>query len=575
MGGRVSASDFKDDEESLKDCVFWSDPWTESDRENLNEAPWDILTQLLTQHYKKWVDDEVVSHGDKSSPRIGISVYQFLHSLKNPSRGKSDTCPVYEPRDNRRLREDIMPYASWVRAMMEVLSCEPDPLSQQVSLSARRALIKSVTELRVNVSLDQSNYVDPLTGISTRSATEAHINSLIAKDRAFTVLYLDLSKFKIVNDTHGHAAGDKVLRTIAQTWLSLMRPTDWLGRWGGDEFIIAIPDDLSDSDRGRLVDRIRDACEKPVALASLSSVSVSTSAGYAHYPDDGRCLEDLLAVADRRLYVAKYAQSAKDLPTQTNKTQRRWQERIAEALISGGIEVNYQPIIPSHDPVSTHWEAFVRYRDRNGNIHRPKKFLTALGPDSLVRLDQKVIHMVFQDMALWHGHGRDLQVSINLDPQALLIDDWLSFLDDLHQEFPSVKAEDITFDIGESLAVPSMFRLLDALTALRDRGYQLALDDFGGGNMTLHRLQQLPVSSVKIDHMWTREWQSMAGRTLIQSVVSLSEPMGFQVIAEGVETEMQNRALQLWGCDGMQGWFYSRELSADEVLRFNVQGILR
>lgn len=536
--------------------------WTPADSENLAQIPWGVLRERLISRSLYW-NDEGIIHRDES-----IRVEEFIQMLRGNLPSWTRDTKQNDFTERSSLRELSM--TEWVGVTMESLICDRNRFFQEISTAAKRSLIKRITLMQAEPLMAQ----DSLTGIANRVATQIHLESLIRMGSPFTLISLDLSKFKSINDSYGHAAGDHVLRTVAERWHTLMRASDWLGRWGGDEFIVAIPARLSTEARHGFIQRIDEASQKPITLTSLSVVSVATSAGYADFPDDAGELEELMAVADRRLYSVKYEENKKSIVSSNTTAQRKWQTRIDKAIQTGQIEVYYQPIITQRGMRATHWEAFVRFRDKRGKLYGPPRFFNFLTADTISDLDRAVTQIVFQSLTLWHREELNYKISINLNPDALLTKGWFDYLECLHQKYSTVRSTDIIFEIRESLMTSSAFRILEALMILKRRGYQIALDNFGTGNSTLHRLQQLPISFVKLDSVLTREWQSSIGEVIIKAVVSLSKPMGFAVIAAGIETEAQNHAMQSWGCAGIQGWYYSRDMSVREVLRWRFPGTI-
>lgn len=404
---------------------------------------------------------------------------------------------------------------------------------------------------------------DGVTACANRLATQVQLERLVRLQQPFTVFYLDLDAFKAVNDTYGHAAGDRVLKTVVLRWQHLMREADWLGRWGGDEFLVIVPEALAPTALARFAARMRQTSEDPITLDGFGPVSISASYGYAQYPEEGTTSAQILALADQRLYVAKHVATGHAMGVALGNAPQ-WRQRIHQGIVEQTIEVHYQPIISAHDAVGQ-WEALVRYRDRDGRIYMPGEFLAALPPEAVWELDRAVMRQVFHDMAAWYVAGSRVTVSINIDPADLLMAEWDSYRASLHAEFPQVAPEALMFEIRESLTPMGASRVVEMLRQLTRQGYHVALDDFGTGMSTVAGLQRLPLSAVKIDPAITREWASDSGRVLIQSVIGLSKPMGVQVIAEGVETVPQQRMLQQLGCHAEQGWLFSPALPASAV----------
>lgn len=450
------------------------------------------------------------------------------------------------------------------RGVLEAVQA-PEELRLALETVIRRVAQAAVTEPWVLQTAE--TWRDMTTLVANRLATQRHLESLTRRRQPFAVLYLDLDGFKSVNDTYGHAAGDLVLETVAERWQRLMRDSDWLGRWGGDEFLVIIPDALAQEAIGRVGGRIREACRHPVILAGGRVVSLSVSYGYAIFPDEGANVTDLLELADQRLYAAKRFM-AQGVPQTTIDVHvsRAWESRIERAIQEHRLEVHYQPVLDVGSRVPRLWEAFVRYRHRDqANLHLPSEFLAALAPEAVRDLDATVLRRVFADMAMWHHHGYHGSVAVNVDPLSLLSDDWGTILRALHEEFPTVVPGDIAFEIGEALIPADPRPIAIILQQLRRQGYHVVLDDYGSGMSPLARFHQVPAEVVKIDASVTRGWRTEEGRQMIEAVVGLSRPFGFRAVAEGVETREQWQALTAWGCHGGQGWLFSPAISAQGV----------
>ena len=407
---------------------------------------------------------------------------------------------------------------------------------------------------------------DILTQTPNRLATQMHLDALIRSEQPFMLLFADLNGFKLVNDTFGHHAGDQVLSIVAERWRSVLRRKDWIGRWGGDEFVFLFPEESTQKTVSAVIKKLSSVFDTPVSIPTYGEAEISSSFGHAMYPEDGTTAAELLHHADRYLYEAKQssatwvqaAASRKDAVTS-------WNERIQKALAAGQLEVHYQPIVPLHGQ-KTRWEALVRYRDYLGVLHYPHEFIAELQQKPILKtVDQKVLHQVFMDLNLWHIQGHPQEVSVNVTLRDIFDRDWLPYLQHLHQEFNFVLPTDITFEFRESMTVLDVERAITLLNQLRKQGYGVSLDDFGTGFSSITRLQRLPINTVKIDTSFTQQWQTDEGRTLIQAIIGLSRPMEFSVVAEGVETLEQRNALKDWGCDAIQGWVYSAAQEAKDV----------
>ncbi len=442
-------------------------------------------------------------------------------------------------------------------------------LGQDHGLSIVDSVIKRLSlDILVMTSRQSTYYTfnDILTQTPNRLATQMQLDALIRVGQPFILLFADLNGFKLVNDTFGHNAGDQVLSVVAQRWRSLLRRKDWMGRWGGDEFVFLFSEESTQETVSAVITKLASVFDTSISIPTYGEAQISSSFGHAIYPEDGTTAAELLHHADQYLYEAKqslctWVQSS----THRKKALSPWTDRIQQALDAGKLEVHYQPIVPLHGQ-KTRWEALVRYRDHLGGLHYPHEFLAELQHKPILKsLDQHVLRQVFRDLNLWHLQGHPQEVSVNVTLRDIFDSDWLPFLQHLHEEYNFVLPTDITFEFRESMTVLDVERAISFLNRLREQGYGVSLDNFGTGFSSLTRLQRLPINTVKIDTSFTKQWQTDEGRTLIQAIIGLSRPMAFSVVAEGVETLEQRNALKDWGCDAIQGWVYSAAREAKEV----------
>lgn len=416
---------------------------------------------------------------------------------------------------------------------------------------------------------------DIVAGCANRLATTRELHRLLREQTPFLVLYGDLDGFKHINDTWGHSAGDHVLKVVAQRWQGLMRPGDWLGRWGGDEFLLIVSAPLSPDRVAGVIERFGSTVQGPVSLPSNETMTVSASFGWATYPDDGITVDKILNLADQRLYEAKRHQPSAGAKPDVRGTAFFYDTANAPqpvtALNLHGVEVYYQPILSLETPRVQRWEGLMRYRRGDGVLQPAGDVLSTVPRAQLPELDQAVLRQAYEDLLRWEEQGQVITISVNVDPESLLAPAWYQELEALGRAYPSINPVRIMVEVRENTQPLDTRGTLEALWALKRAGHPVALDNFGSGASPLLALSRLPISMVKIDPAITRRWQSDDGRVLIQSVVGLRRPMGFRVVAQGLETREQHEALRSWGCDAGQGWWQSPALPAQAVLSWAPQ----
>ena len=553
-------------------------PWSEKDISQMADLPWQAITDralalCATETKRSNSRENAGKQLANLREQTLVALREVCERLRNapaspdwrlPSR--TDALTSYT-KARRSIDEGLQGYWLILSATIDELFASQKPAS--VIQEYLKTLFKRVLlEVYLTGSHHLSDFMfrDVVTFSANRLATQLRLEALLAQKSPFVLISADLNGFKAVNDTYGHAAGDSVLNVVAQRWQRLLRPSDWMGRWGGDEFVLILSNPLSAKAVVDFGNRIRQACEEPIALAEIDRVTVSSSYGYARYPEEGEDIEQILAVADQRLYLAKqFLAGGVDSSRVDISESTKWSERIQTALKTNRIDVYYQPILHNDVNVPFQWEALVRYRDINGQMHYPSEFLPVLPPDVVQQMDQAVIGRVFEDVNRWRSRNHRFRVAVNVHPSDLAATQWKTHLTRLHDEFPLVLPQDITFEVRESLTDKGGYHIMESLRHLQHQGYQIALDDFGTGTTPLHGLHKMPINSVKIDFTLTRQWGSDAGRRLIRSVIGLATSMGLSVIAEGIESQTQQDLLSQWGCQAGQGWLYTEAIPSAEV----------
>ncbi|PSR22694.1 MAG: hypothetical protein C7B45_05725 [Sulfobacillus acidophilus] len=533
--------------------------WTDADRTQWDTLPWTSVVSRLIALIRQ----------TQPSPAATLAERQ-LRQLIQSAPGCTGELLVEiseygaDPKDLVRTQQQWNLVQPWyvLQAVLDTLHEKDDvPYSIYQKLSV---LVKRMVWHTLSQNWDELER-DPVTGVSNRRATQVELDRLHRLGQPFTVYYVDLNDFKLINDSYGHAVGDRVLRTVAERWQGLMRESDWCGRWGGDEFLIIVSGSLSEEAAMRLGVRLRQACAEPICLPPLDPIVVSTAYGYAHYPTDADTVEDLVDVADRRLYAAKgrklHQQWGREVSSVEGPTLR-----VEGELDEARIDVHYQPIVEVSSGRVIHWEALVRYRGENDSLHYPTEFLKTLSPATLQQLNRWVLRRVFGDLNHWSNAGYHPTVAVNVDIALLATSPGLRYVTDLHRRYPGISPAQLAFDIRENWGLWGASSLVERLQAWREQGYGINLDNFGQARTALAELVQLPLTGVKIDRSVTGQWQSPAERRLLQSLLAMGLPLGLTMVAQGVESPDQYEALQAWGCQTVQGWLVGKAVPAQEVL---------
>lgn len=420
----------------------------------------------------------------------------------------------------------------------------------------------------------QANF-DALTGLPNRRMLrdrwEQALNSHKRSGFGLALLMLDLDHFKEVNDTMGHAIGDELLIEASTRISHLLRATDTLARMGGDEFAIILTEQVGTDNIADLTQRILGSLHKPFFLAG-NAVVISASIGISLFPQDGEGIDELLKLADQAMYEAK-RQGRNGFSFFTANLQEKAQQRLRmandlrRALAVGEFYVVYQPIIDMANGEVTKAEALIRWNHPQLGLIPPAEFIpVAESIGLIVEIGDWVFRTTAQQVKQWRLNGLpNMQVAVNKSPlqfqckngQVRGWGDYLASID--------LPPEAIVVEITEGLLLDATPQVQSELALMNEIGLKVSLDDFGTGYSSLSYLQRFDIDFVKIDQSFmTALGEGSKNLTLCKAIVRMSHELGMQVIAEGVETELQRDLLAQAGCNFGQGYLYSRPVVASE-----------
>ncbi len=436
--------------------------------------------------------------------------------------------------------------------------------------------VKDLSEkLAAQQRIEQLAYSDVLTGLPNRLMLTERVNhALRLAERngcGFAVMFLDLDRFKSINDSLGHLFGDKVLIEISSRLKHCLRQTDTLSRLGGDEFVIHLHD--ADTVGAEITaQRIIDALSRPVQIDDMN-FTLSCSVGIAMYPNDGRTLDELIRHADTAMYQVKERgkghyrfyrpQMNADLLSRIQLDQA-----MREGLKRHEFVLHYQPRVDLHNGRLNACEALIRWNHPQQGMVPPGTFITVAEETGLiVSLGDWVLQESVRQAAVWHRAGTPCEVAVNVSAmqfqQTHFVDDVARTLQQ-HQLPPHL----LELELTESILIRDAEEALERLQALADLGVRLALDDFGTGYSSLTYLKRFPLHKLKIDRTFIRSLhEDVADVAIVAAIIQMAHAMQMEVVAEGVELEAQKEVLQRMGCNHFQGFLYSRAVPADEFER--------
>lgn len=418
---------------------------------------------------------------------------------------------------------------------------------------------------------------DELTGLLNRAGITAAVNELVAQrkpQQMVGLLFCDLDRLKVVNDSIGHSAGDEVLVAVAERLRRVVRPDDVIGRFGGDEFVIATLGLPAVSDLERLAERLLASLKEPVILSDHSAQIVSASVGIAVSADQDGSSESLLRDADSAMYRAKDAGGASyivfDSELRAQAVARLEVEReLRRAIRKGQLVVHYQPIVDLADGSVKRVEALVRWAHPERGMIPPGQFLSVAAESGLiVDLGEVVLREACQQAANWsEALGRDLLMSVNVAERQLLDSTLIDTVRKVLAE-TGLSAHQLELEISEELIVEKLDGRLDMLRDLVAMGVKLAIDDFGTSRASLSQLKTLDmVHTLKIDRAFVNDVATdEVDRNIVTAIVALAKSVKMEIVAEGVEDPDQATVLNELGVDQIQGFYFARPAAHDQIL---------
>lgn len=445
-------------------------------------------------------------------------------------------------------------------------------------VSGLRGVLRDITQTYLHEKqISHMAMHDALTQLPNRVLVEDRLKVAMRlasrADRKVGICFIDLDHFKNVNDALGHKAGDKLLVAFSERLHTQLRSGDTLARWGGDEFVLLLPD-VADDDKVRtVVSKIIEAMQAPFPLEDTEYV-VTFSMGVAIFPDDARNLDDLLSEADRAMFYAK-AQGRNqvaffgDIVHKGNGRKDLYiQSHLAVAIQERKIQAWFQPLVCAASGRCTAVEVLARWHDPTLGWVGPDTFIPMAESQGLIhQLGSQVWQAAITACQDWRRQGHDLQLSVNISKRQLFHEGFTQkLLDDL--EAAGLSPSAIILEVTESLALLDVENAVERLPELKRAGFQLAIDDFGTGYSSLSQLHEMPVDKLKIDISFVRRLADPRGLSMVQAIISLATTLGLQTIAEGVEDAASAKRLEELGVDSLQGYYFAQPMPKDALERW-------
>jgi diguanylate cyclase (GGDEF)-like protein/PAS domain S-box-containing protein len=538
----------------------------------------DIVTVVASDLMIRWQADSILNVlGHDPRQLLGTPILDLVHAHDRPIVSHYFAEAQGEPGISRTLTARLR-HADGSYRHFDVVAANRlhDPSVAGYVLNMRDVSDAWQLELELRelaATREHEAMHDPLTGLANRRLLSARLDEALAIAQAqgsdLTVMLIDLNRFKELNDTLGHAAGDQLLREIRPRLQAATRGAEIVARIGGDEFAVILSPGSGATNAEQIAERLRIALEEPFEVQDLT-LRVGASVGIAVYPEHANDAETLLKRADVAMYSAKKHGVGHELYDAAHDGHSR--QRLAligelpAAIASGQMAVHYQPKYDLQDGAIVGVEALVRWQHPAHGLLGPDKFVALAEHAGVMRpLTHSVLDVALCQCARWHAEGIDLSVAVNLGAPNLLD---AAFPLDVKRLLESweVPPGFLQLEITETIVSNDRASMIDVLRQLRALGVTLSLDDFGVGSSSLSFLRHLPVQELKIDRSFIVDLDTDDhNAAMVQTIIDLAHNLDMRVVAEGIETKPIQDRLTNYGCDEGQGFLLARPMPAAQL----------
>jgi len=413
---------------------------------------------------------------------------------------------------------------------------------------------------------------DSLTGLPNRVMFAELLSHVLASARRnrrkFAVLFIDLDRFKFINDSLGHEAGDALLCEVARRLKDSLRASDIVARMGGDEFVMLLQDLGNSEQAGGIARKLLSAVIKPIELNG-QECRVTASIGISVFPDDAPDETSLMTHADLAMYHAKEEGKNNfqfyDGRLETMSLERLALEtRLRRAIERNELSLHYQAKLDLRDNTIAGVEALLRWNSPELGAVSPAQFIPLAEETGLIlAIGKWVLRSACEQCVQWQNAGLPpVRVSVNLSPRQLNDPELVAAVRTVLAD-TGLKPDLLELEVTESSVMHNVERALEVLGALKDMGVRLAIDDFGTGYSSLAQLKRFPIDTLKVDRSFIRELPSDSeDKAIAEAIIAMGKTLSLTVVAEGVETREQQEFLRERACDQMQGFFFSKPVPA-------------
>jgi diguanylate cyclase (GGDEF)-like protein len=447
-------------------------------------------------------------------------------------------------------------------------------LDGEARVTGIRGVLRDITQTYLHEKqITHMALHDALTGLPNRVLLEDRVKvalRLAARTQhTVGICFIDLDNFKLINDSLGHKAGDRLLTLFARRLQEHLRQGDTLARWGGDEFVLLLPDLPDEASARDVAEKIGRAMQQPLDLDG-TEVRATFSMGVALYPHDQEDMETLFSNADRAMFYAKAQgrnQSVffRDMSSKgLGRKELYIQNRLAGAIDAGQIQAWCQPIVDAKSGRCTAVEVLARWHDKEHGWISPATFIPMAENLGLIReLGQQILVASLDAARRWREQGRSVYLAVNVSKRQLFT---RSFAEQLLREVRErgLSPASVVLEVTESVALADVEHGPERVQELKQAGFAIAIDDFGTGYSSLSQLHEIRADELKIDISFVRRIHRPGGQSLVQAIISLARSFGLKTVAEGVEDEATAERLRAMGVDCLQGYHFGKPMPIAE-----------